>query len=67
MRRIIAIIRCIYHAFLPPCVEKWRTGRVHYYPESNYWYHMFLNLRAALKLLFFVPMSPGSRKFHNLD
>ena len=71
MKRLRAIVRCVYHAFLPPFIERWKNGNVHYQknPEYSLSYvgHMRLNLKAAYDLL----IQPGhlsdeDKDFHKI-
>jgi hypothetical protein len=78
MKRLKAIIRCVYHAFLPPFIERWKIGTVHYQQyddgrqrESEYRLsyvgHMRLNLKAAYDLLIRpAQLSDEDKKFHKL-
>ena len=78
MLRFKAILRCVYHAFLPPFVERWQNGRVHYqqYKDGSekeaqyrlsYLGHLRLNLWAVYVLAFHPAwLSEEDRAFHQL-
>ena len=79
MKRLKAIVRCVYHAFLPPFIERWKKGTVHYqqYDDGSqketkyrlsYVGHMRLNLTAAYDLLIRpAQLSDDDRAFFGLD
>jgi hypothetical protein len=81
MKRLRAVLRCAYHAFLPPFIERWMTGDVHYYKRqavaegyysygltAAYYYHMKMNLRAVRKITLYPrSLTVGDREFHKLD
>lgn len=70
MKRLRAILRCLYHAVEPPLIERWRSGTCHYQDGVaeawSYGRHANANLTEALRLVFFRPMSEEDRKFHAL-
>jgi hypothetical protein len=68
MKRTKAIVRSVYHAFLPPFIERWKTGRVHYHKNGvSYLGHMRLNLLDVYDLLFkFSQLSDEDRAYHKL-
>ena len=74
-----AVWKCVFHAFLPPQLEKAWTGDVHYfkaglvsggyYPyglSQAYMGHMRLNLKALVSLMRPWKLSEEDRRFHGL-
>lgn len=64
--RLRALCRCLYHAFLPPFLEKAISGEVHYHPEWTWFQHCKVNLKEAWKLAAFQELSDEDREFHRL-
>ena len=81
MKRLIAVLRCVHHAFLPPFLERWLTGDVHYYKSSKvavghydyslmnaYLSHMRLNLVSAYDIAVRPHhMRIEDREFHGIN
>lgn len=67
MKRLRAILRCLYHAAEPPVVERWCTGSCHYQDGGGakwtYMEHAATNLGQAFRLLAFLPVDG---EFHGL-
>lgn len=80
MNRLKAVLRCVYHAVLPPFLERLMTGDVHYYKSSKaavghydyslmdaYLSHMWLNLISGFDIAVRPNhMRPEDREFHNI-
>ena len=66
MKRTLAILRCLWHALLPPALERLMTGRVHYRPWT-WWRHAQVNFRELWKLATFRPLTGRERRFHKLE
>ena len=75
MNRLKAIWRCVFHACLPPCVERQFHGYCHYLDNEDgsrrenpwsYWGHMRANLKSALVLITYRPLSKEDREFHGI-
>ena len=54
---------CIKHGFMPPMVERYLYGSVHYRPWS-YWKHLRVNIREALDILHYALCGLRSKEKH---
>lgn len=56
--RVKAIVECVWHGFMPPAIERWRTGEIHYAPWT--WReHLAENMGYAWRLLTFRDIPVG--------
>lgn len=78
MARLVAILRCLFYGFLPPPVECWWRGYVHYFQGGaaevlsgeclgRYASHLAMNLKEAAILVLLLPLDAEGREFHGLD